>query len=143
MFQLRQNSNDISEPVPFKFIEKIADTKDTYKLKFEIPDNLTLGLNLGYHLEIVEIVKSAEHPEGELIGRKYTPISYFKDRGSFVLLVKIYYSDVNPKFPEGGKLTQHLDSIVPGDFINICGPTWYFNYLGNGFCRLKELLFKK
>ena len=33
------------------------------------------------------------------------------------LVVKIYHANVHPKFPEGGKLTQYLESLPIGETI--------------------------
>ena len=35
------------------------------------------------------------------------------------LVIKVYPANVHPKFPEGGKLTQHLESMNIGDTIGI------------------------
>lgn len=29
-------------------------------------------------------------------------------------MVKIYFKDVHPKFPDGGKMTQYLEKMVTG-----------------------------
>lgn len=138
MVQLRVNKEDEEEFITFKLVEKLVDTHDTFKFIFEIPNNLCLGLDIGMHIVISETIKTKQNPEGESVSRKYSPVSYFKDRGSFVLLIKIYYANVHPNFPDGGKMTQYIDTLVPGDFIKVRGPVGRFLYLGNGFCRLKE-----
>lgn len=35
------------------------------------------------------------------------------------LVIKVYPANVHPKFPEGGKLTQYLESMNIGDTIGI------------------------
>lgn len=46
---------------------------------------------------------------------------------------------MHPKFPEGGKMSQHLDSLKIGDTIDVRGPSGRLNYLGNGSFSLKKL----
>lgn len=72
----------------------------------------------------------------EEVSRKYTPISPIARRGSFQLLVKIYRKDTDPKYPEGGVLSQWLDEQEIGSYINFRGPLGKFNYYGNGYFRL-------
>jgi Na+-transporting NADH:ubiquinone oxidoreductase subunit NqrF len=38
----------------------------------------------------------------------------------------------HPKFPEGGKMSQHLDSLAVGDSIDVKGPVGHFVYEGRG-----------
>ena len=45
---------------------------------------------------------------------------------------KVYFKDVNPKFPEGGKMSQYLNSMELGDFIDVRGPNGLLVYDGKG-----------
>lgn len=47
--------------------------------------------------------------------------------------------DVHPKFPEGGKMSQYLDSLKIGDSIDVRGPSGRLMYLGNGNFSIKVL----
>jgi hypothetical protein len=38
----------------------------------------------------------------------------------------------HPNFPEGGKMSQHLDSLAVGDTIEVKGPVGHFVYEGRG-----------
>jgi len=40
-------------------------------------------------------MKTDDEPEGEIISRKYTPISHILDQGTFQLLIKIYHKNVH------------------------------------------------
>ena len=42
---------------------------------------------------------------------------------------QVYFANVHPKFPEGGKLTQLLDAMKVGDTIDVKGPLgeWIFH----------------
>lgn len=50
---------------------------------------------------------------------------------------------MNPKFPEGGKMSQYLDSMKIGDVIDFRGPNGLLVYKGSGTvtqrCRGEEL----
>ena len=52
---------------------------------------------------------------GEMIERKYTPISAVDVKGTLSLLIKIYRPNDHPKFPEGGKLTPWMESLQLND----------------------------
>jgi len=83
------------------------------------------------------LIKSKEFPEGELVSRKYTPISWIMDQGKLQLLVKVYYKNVHPNFPEGGKMTQYLNSLDLNSTIKIRGPFGRLSYLGDCLFKLK------
>ena len=42
----------MNETIDFKYIKKTQISHDTFIYTYEIPNNLTLGLNLGQHLAI-------------------------------------------------------------------------------------------
>lgn len=64
--------------------------------------------------------------------RAYTPTSSDDDLGHFDLVVKIYRANENPRFPDGGKMSQYLDSLPVGGTIDVKGPTGHMHYLGLG-----------
>eukprot|EP01024_Parvocaulis_polyphysoides_P064799 TRINITY_DN7545_c0_g1_i10.p1 TRINITY_DN7545_c0_g1~~TRINITY_DN7545_c0_g1_i10.p1 ORF type:complete len:206 (-),score=19.76 TRINITY_DN7545_c0_g1_i10:15-632(-) len=66
-----------------------------------------------------------------MVMRAYTPTSSDDDLGYFDLLVKIYRPFL-PKFPRGGLMSQHLDTLKIGDTIDVKGPLGDFVYLGKG-----------
>jgi len=114
-------------------IKKQTITHDTYMFVFQLPEpEIPLGLGVGHHITIHAVLKTKDHPEGEEILRKYTPTSKVEQKGTFDLVVKIYRANVHPKFPEGGLMTQYLDSLKIGEKIKISGPTGKFTYLGKG-----------
>lgn len=67
-----------------------------------------------------------------MVSRKYTPISWIQDEGKFDLLIKVYFKNVHPNFPEGGKLSQYLNSLEMGKSIKCKGPIGKLKYLGDG-----------
>ena len=52
LYKLKINPYDTNEVLEFKYISCKQNSPDTYIYTYEIPDNLTLGLNLGQHIAI-------------------------------------------------------------------------------------------
>lgn len=50
----------------------------------------------------------------------------------FLHLFQIYFKDINPKFPEGGKMSQYLESLRINDTIDFRGPSGLLVYKGKG-----------
>lgn len=96
----------------------------TYKLDHEAQ---TLGLPVGQHL----MVRLKDPATRESIIRSYTPISEINDRGYMDMLVKVYFSTPGGK---GGKMSQAMDALPIGHFIEMKGPIGKFEYLGRGKC---------
>eukprot|EP00171_Calliarthron_tuberculosum_P016487 IDg16487t1 len=70
--------------------------------------------------------------DGNLILRAYTPVSSDDDRGYFTLCIKVYFPNVHPKFPDGGKMSQFVDHMRIGDMLRVKGPLGHFEYKGRG-----------
>jgi len=51
---------------------------------------------------------------------------------NYIRSVQVYFKNVHPKFPAGGKMSQHLDSLDIGDFIDVRGPNGLLVYNGRG-----------
>lgn len=73
-----------------------------------------------------------EHPEGELVERKYTPISTIQNNGYVDFVIKIYRKNVHPRFPDGGIMTQYLESLENGNYMLMQGPKGRLAYEGFG-----------
>ena len=52
--------------------------------------------------------------------------------GHVDFIIKVYFKNVHPRFPEGGKMSQHLESMKIGDTIEAKGPLGEFVYEGHG-----------
>lgn len=112
---------------PLKLIEKEVINHDTRRFRLELPSaRHILGLPVGQHIFLTARVN------GELVIRAYTPVSSDDDKGFVDLVVKVYFKNVHPKFPGGGKMTQHLDSLKVGDTIDVRGPNGLLVYNGKG-----------
>jgi cytochrome-b5 reductase len=108
---------------------------DTRVFRYALPSaDQVLGLPIGKHLMVTATV------DGKLVSRAYTPISSDDDVGYFELLIKVYFKNVHPKFPEGGKITQYLESLALGDEIEVLGPKGCITYLGHGRLRVEDKL---
>nr|ACI33240.1 NADH-cytochrome b5 reductase 3 [Salmo salar] len=115
-----------------KLIDKEIISHDTRKFRFALREkDCVLGLPIGQHIYL------SAKPDGVLVVRPYTPVSSDDDVGFVDLVVKIYYKNVNPKFPEGGKMSQYLESIRIGDTIDFRGPSGLLVYQGNGAFAIK------
>jgi NAD(P)H-flavin reductase len=111
---------------------------DTRIFRFELPSpEHVLGLPVGKHLMI------STRLNGKLESRAYTPVSSDDEVGYFDLLVKVYFKNVHPKFPEGGKITQYLESLNIGDSIDVLGPKGSITYMGTGQLRVEDKMNKK
>uniref|UniRef100_A0A914CA97 NADH-cytochrome b5 reductase n=1 Tax=Acrobeloides nanus TaxID=290746 RepID=A0A914CA97_9BILA len=118
---------DPDKKYALKLIEKEEVTHDTRKFKFGLPsNNHILGLPVGQHIYM------SANIDGKLVVRPYTPISSDDDQGFVEFMIKVYFKDVNPKFPDGGKMSQHLESLKIGDTMDFRGPNGLIVYEGNG-----------
>jgi len=108
-------------------IEKIVVSHDTRIFRFGLPSpNMRLGLPTGMHMLLKAKIG------GAAVMRQYSPMTDDSTLGHVDLLVKVYFAGVHPKFPEGGKMSQHLESMKIGDTIDVKGPIGEFIYRGLG-----------
>lgn len=49
-----------------------------------------------------------------------------------IQFLQVYFKNVHPKFPDGGKLTQYLENMEIGDSIDFRGPSGRLQYVENG-----------
>jgi len=111
--------------IPFKLRSKIVLSHDSYLLDFELqtPEHI-LGLPTGKHMFLSATI------DGEMVMRRYTPISSNYDVGCVKFVIKAYRP--NERFPRGGKMSQHLDAIKIGDTVDMRGPVGEFEYTEGG-----------
>lgn len=115
------------EKVQCKLISKISISHDVRKFRFALPSNgQTLGLPVGKHISVCAEIA------GKMCIRAYTPTSKVDKVGHFDLVVKIYHKGVDEKFPDGGLMSQHLDSLDIGKTIDVKGPLGHIEYTGCG-----------
>ncbi|XP_025050150.1 NADH-cytochrome b5 reductase 3 isoform X2 [Alligator sinensis] len=110
-----------------RLIDKEEVSHDTRRFRFALPTREhILGLPIGQHIYLSTRI------DGNLVIRPYTPVSSDDDKGFVDLVVKIYFRGVHPKFPDGGKMSQYLDSLKIGDTIDFRGPSGLLVYQGKG-----------
>ncbi|KAL0978236.1 hypothetical protein UPYG_G00167830 [Umbra pygmaea] len=108
-------------------IDKEVISHDTRRFRFRLPSTEhVLGLPVGKHVYLSARI------DGSLVVRPYTPVSSDDDKGYVDLVVKIYFKNVHPKFPEGGKMSQYLESLQLGDVVDFRGPGGLLEYKGYG-----------
>ncbi|XP_014295033.1 NADH-cytochrome b5 reductase 2 isoform X2 [Microplitis demolitor] len=124
---------DPSKKYKLPLIEKEIISHDTRRFRFGLPtDQHVLGLPIGQHVKLTAVIN------GESVSHSYTPVSSDDDRGFVDLVIKVYFKNVHPKFPEGGKLTQYIENMKLGDEIDFHGPVGRLFYRGNGNFAIKK-----
>jgi nitrate reductase (NAD(P)H) len=110
-----------------ELVEKIVVSHDTRIFRFGLQSHdMRLGLPTGMHVLLRAKVN------GSFVMRPYTPMTDDATLGHVDFLVKVYFAGVHPQFPDGGKLSQHLESMKLGDFIEVKGPIGEFIYSSHG-----------
>lgn len=123
---------DPNEKYPLRLLDKEIISHDTRKFRFALRSlDHVLGLPIGQHIYLSARI------DGSLVVRPYTPVSSDDDKGYVDLVVKIYYKNTHPKFPEGGKMSQYLESLRIGDTIDFRGPSGLLIYKGQGVFEIK------
>lgn len=117
---------------PLELVEREELSHDTRRFRFKLPSSEhVLGLPIGQHIYLSARV------DGQLVVRPYTPVSSDDDKGFMDLVVKVYFKNVHPKFPEGGKMSQYLEAMKVGETIDVRGPSGLLEYRGRGVFAIK------
>ena len=118
----------------YPLIRKEQLSHDTRKFTFGLPKGHVLGLPTGQHISLRFV-----DGDGKTHTRSYTPVSDNSCIGEVSVVIKVYKANVHPKFPEGGKMSQHLDSLKIGDTIDMKGPKGHIEYFRGGKFHVKPL----
>ncbi|CCI45577.1 unnamed protein product [Albugo candida] len=130
--QVTKGGEPITVHLPL--VEKERLSHDTRRFRFALPSkNHVLGLPVGQHITL-----RYKQPDGKVVMRSYTPVTSDDTLGYVDLVVKVYFKDVHPKFPLGGKMSQYLESLNFGDTIEVSGPKGKLTYLGKGKLKIKR-----
>jgi len=117
---------------PLKLVERHVISHDTRRFRFALPSSQhILGLPVGQHVYLSCRVNE------QLVIRPYTPVTSDDDKGYVDLVVKVYFKNVHPKFPDGGKMTQYLENLPIGETIDVRGPSGLLVHEGAGFLGIK------
>ncbi len=96
---------DVDEWRAFPLIEIESISHDVKKYRFGLPSpNHRLGLPIGQHISLKYIDEN-----GKEVQRSYTPTSSDEDLGVVDFVVKVYFKNVHPKFPEGNFVTKNTN----------------------------------
>lgn len=114
---------DAVEFTPLPLIKKESLSHDTRRFTFALPNGPDgkLGLPVGQHitLKFTEFLPDGTKKNHQ---RSYTPTTGDDTPGTVTFVIKVYKAGVHPKFPDGGKMSQHLDSLKLGDTVDMRGP---------------------
>ncbi|XP_060525609.1 NADH-cytochrome b5 reductase 3 isoform X2 [Cylas formicarius] len=115
-------------------VAKTVISHDTRNFRFGLPSKEhVLGLPVGQHVQLSARVGD------DLVIRSYTPVSSDDDHGYVDFVIKVYFKNVHPKFPDGGVLTQYIESLKIGDTIDIRGPSGRIQYVAPGTFSIKKM----
>jgi len=100
--------------LPLESRKELSD--DTRLFRFALPTKEhRLGLPVGQHLFI-----KAKTGAGKVVMRAYTPVGDGPGYVDFV--IKVYFANVHPRFPDGGAMTQAMEALKLGDTLDFKGP---------------------
>jgi len=118
---------------PLVLVDKEELSHDTRRFRFALPsDQHCLGLPVGQHVYLSAKIN------GELVIRPYTPTSSDDDLGYVDLVIKVYFSNVHPRFPDGGKMSQYMEKMAIGSTLDFRGPSGLLVYSGCGKFLIKK-----
>ncbi|KAA8499343.1 Nitrate reductase NADH 1 [Porphyridium purpureum] len=118
---------DPKKKVAVRLVSSEKLTHNTRRLRFALPtEKHLLGLPTGFHMLLSAKV------DGKLVMRAYTPTTCNSTVGYFELVVKIYFANEHPKFPNGGVFSQYLNALNVGDTVDIKGPIGHVEYKRHG-----------
>jgi len=118
---------DATKKYPLELIEKVNVSHDTRRFRFALPsEKHILGLPVGQHIFVSAKI------DGKLVVRPYTPITSDDHQGYLELMLKVYFRGQHARFPDGGKMSQHLENLKIGDILDFRGPNGHITYEGNG-----------
>ncbi|CAD5169981.1 unnamed protein product [Musa acuminata subsp. malaccensis] len=113
--------------VQCNLVAKKTVSHDVRLFRFALPSaDQVLGLPVGKHIFLCATI------DGKLCMRPYTPTSPVDEIGHFELLINVYFKGENPKFPNGGLMSQHLESLPIGSTLDVKGPLGHIEYAGRG-----------
>ncbi|CAG9792098.1 unnamed protein product [Diatraea saccharalis] len=132
--QVKKMLVDPNIKYPLPLIEREEISHDTRRFRFGLTsEEHVLGLPIGQHIHLSAKIND------DLVIRAYTPVSSDEEKGYVDLVIKVYFKNVHPKFPEGGKLSQYMDNMKLGDTIDVRGPSGRLQYIGKGTFLIKKL----
>jgi len=128
---------------PLPLVKKESISHDVVRFTFGLPNGPTgkLGLPVGQHITL-KFTETLADGSTKNHQRSYTPTTGDDTPGTVTFVIKVYKANVHPKFPEGGKMSQHLDSLQIGDTVDMRGPKGHMTYRKNGKFTVHPILKK-
>ncbi|RZS05992.1 hypothetical protein BHM03_00036574 [Ensete ventricosum] len=115
------------ENVQCKLVSRKAASRNVRLFRFALPSaDQVLDLPVGKHIFLYATIND------KLCMRPYTPTSPVDEVGHLELLIKVYFKGENAKFPNGGLMSQHLESLPVGSTLDVKGPFGHIEYTGRG-----------
>ncbi|KAH6928769.1 hypothetical protein HPB50_019469 [Hyalomma asiaticum] len=106
---------------------RIRVTHNVCLLRFSLRSHYQrLGIRVGQHLLFCVRI------HGCPVTRPYTPVTRCDQTGHFDIMVKVYRTGGSEKHPEGGLVSQFLETMRRGEKLKIQGPRGRFFYEGQG-----------
>jgi cytochrome-b5 reductase len=126
--------------IPLKLKERTQLSRTVVHYSFELPSkDHVMGLPIGQHVFIsTKMANPRTGGDLKYTTRAYTPISTTDTLGTVDLVIKTYYKDEHPRFPDGGWLSQYMDKMKIGDTLDFKGPTGAIIYEGQGVFNIKH-----
>ena len=126
---------DPVEFTPLPLIKKESLSHDTRRFTFALPNGPDgkLGLPVGQHITL-KFTESLPDGTKKNHQRSYTPTTGDDTPGTVTFVIKVYKAGVHPKFPDGGKMSQHLDSLKLGDTVDMRGPKGEYSICNETCC---------
>jgi cytochrome-b5 reductase len=112
--------------------EKLSHDVCLFRFGLQSPEHV-LGLPIGQHISF-----KFNDENGKLVQRSYTPTSCNHNVGHVDFVIKVYFKDIHPKFPNGGKMSQYLNNLQIGEKTLLKGPKGNITYNGRGMFEIKK-----
>lgn len=107
VFNKQQTALDPEKWHPFKLIEIEKISHDVRRFRFALHSkNHVLGLPIGQHISF-----KYKDAEGKDVQRSYTPVSSNDEIGFVDFVIKVYFKNSNPRFPEGSPFSSITNCI--------------------------------
>jgi nitrate reductase (NAD(P)H) len=127
------------EKIKLKLAERTQLSRTVVHYSFALPSkDHVMGLPIGQHVYIsTKMANPRTGGELKSVARAYTPISTTDTLGRVDLVIKTYYKDEHPRFPDGGWLSQYMNDMKVGDELDFKGPTGAIIYEGQGVFNIR------
>jgi cytochrome-b5 reductase len=135
------------QKVALRLAKKEQVSWDTRKFTFALPSpQHVLGLPVGKHVAISAMVPNPRTgADKKYIARSYTPVTLPDTKGYVELVIKVYFKDQHPHFPDGGWFSQYLENLNVGEYVDWRGPMGKIHYVQKGVFDIsgKQQTFKR